>query len=147
MNGYNFLLWNVCEWICFITSPCIWMGWGPGTPAAHPFPKPYQVTPPPPAPVRNRGTQFSFYLPCLRDWYYNIWTLYRLARNSHISIYREAKLQYRNREQQEKRYVTEFLKAKSTSYISLGIIFLRCFSFSCNFCFFFLINTFLLFCQ
>ena len=26
------------------------MGWGPGTPAAHPYPKSWQVTPPPPVP-------------------------------------------------------------------------------------------------
>ena len=27
------------------------MGWGPGTPAAHPYPKSWQVTPPPPCPL------------------------------------------------------------------------------------------------
>ena len=38
---------NVYELVCFLTSPSIWSGWGPGAPAAHPYEKSWQVTPPP----------------------------------------------------------------------------------------------------
>ena len=41
----------------FLTSPSIWMGWGPGTPAARPYPKSWQVTPPPP--LRERILQYK----------------------------------------------------------------------------------------
>ena len=43
----QFSLWEVYEWVCFLTSPSKWIGWGPGTPAARPYPKSWQVTPPP----------------------------------------------------------------------------------------------------
>ena len=40
MNGYNFRYGiEVYDWFCFLTSLCIWMGWGPGTPVARPYPK------------------------------------------------------------------------------------------------------------
>ena len=42
----QFSIWEVYEWVMFFTWPGIWMGWGSGTPAAHPYPKPWQVTPP-----------------------------------------------------------------------------------------------------
>ena len=35
----QFSLWEVYEWVFFLTSPRIWIGWGPGTPAARPYPK------------------------------------------------------------------------------------------------------------
>ena len=44
----QFSIWEVYEWVMFFTWPSIWMGWGSGTPAAHPYPKSWQVTPPPP---------------------------------------------------------------------------------------------------
>ena len=44
----QFSIWEVYEWVMFFTWPGIWMGWGSGTPAAHPYPKSWQVTPPPP---------------------------------------------------------------------------------------------------
>ena len=43
----QFSIWEVYEWVMFFTWPGIWMGWGSGTPAAHPYPKSWQVTPPP----------------------------------------------------------------------------------------------------
>ena len=43
----QFSMWEVYEWVMFFTWPGIWMGWGSGTPAAHPYPKSWQVTPPP----------------------------------------------------------------------------------------------------
>ena len=43
----RFSIWEVYEWVMFFTWPGIWMGWGSGTPAAHPYPKSWQVTPPP----------------------------------------------------------------------------------------------------
>ena len=42
----QFSIWEVYEWVMFFTWPGIWMGWGSGTPAAHPYPKSWQVTPP-----------------------------------------------------------------------------------------------------
>ena len=42
----QFSIWEVYEWVMFFTCPGIWMGWGSGTPAAHPYPKSWQVTPP-----------------------------------------------------------------------------------------------------
>ena len=42
------LLYEVYEWVCFSTSTSIWIGWHPGTPTARPYPKSWQVTPPPP---------------------------------------------------------------------------------------------------
>ena len=44
----QFSIWEVYEWVMFFTWPGIWMGWGSGTPAAHPYPKSWQVTPPVP---------------------------------------------------------------------------------------------------
>ena len=44
----QFSIWKVYEWVMFFTWSGIWMGWGSGTPAAHPYPKSWQVTPPPP---------------------------------------------------------------------------------------------------
>ena len=41
----QFSIWEVYEWVMFFTWPSIWMGWGSGTPAAHPYPKSWQVTP------------------------------------------------------------------------------------------------------
>ena len=41
----QFSMWEVYEWVMFFTWPGIWMGWGSGTPAAHPYPKSWQVTP------------------------------------------------------------------------------------------------------
>ena len=41
----QFLIWEVYEWVMFFTGPGIWMGWGSGTPDAHPYPKSWQVTP------------------------------------------------------------------------------------------------------
>ena len=49
----QFSIWEVYEWVMFFTWPGIWMGWGSGTPAAHPYPKPWQVTPPPRALTRQ----------------------------------------------------------------------------------------------
>ena len=58
MNGWNLRIsiWKgtifamECIWTgLFLTSPCIWMEWGLGTPAALPYPKPWQVNPPPPS--------------------------------------------------------------------------------------------------
>ena len=43
----QFSIWEVYEWVMFFTWSSIWMGWGSGTPAAHPYPKSWQVTPPP----------------------------------------------------------------------------------------------------
>ena len=43
----QFSIWEVYEWVMFFTWPGIWMGWGSGTPAEHPYPKSWQVTPPP----------------------------------------------------------------------------------------------------
>ena len=48
MKWGQFSIWEVYEWVMFFTWPSIWMGWGSGTPAAHPYPKSWQVTPPPP---------------------------------------------------------------------------------------------------
>ena len=54
MNGLNLkiCIWmgtifamGVYEWVCFSASPSIWMGWAPGTPAAHPYSKTRQVAP------------------------------------------------------------------------------------------------------
>ena len=44
----QFSIWEVYEWVMFFTWPSIWMGWGSGTPAAHPYPKSWHVNPPPP---------------------------------------------------------------------------------------------------
>ena len=41
----QFSIWEVYEWVMFFTWPGIWMGWGSGLPAAHPYPKSWQVTP------------------------------------------------------------------------------------------------------
>ena len=46
----QFSLWEVYKWVCFLNSPIIWMEWGPGTPAARPYPNPWRVTNPPPRP-------------------------------------------------------------------------------------------------
>ena len=43
----QFSIWEVYEWVMFFTWPSIWMGWGSGTPAAHPYPKSWHVNPPP----------------------------------------------------------------------------------------------------
>ena len=54
----QFSIWEVYEWVMFFTWPGIWMGWGSGTPAAHPYPKSWQVTPhPPPPPPRGYGVK------------------------------------------------------------------------------------------
>ena len=54
----QFSIWEVYEWVCFSTSPSLWMGWGP-------YPKPWQVTPPPPrnvpANAPKRGHPFYGY--------------------------------------------------------------------------------------
>ena len=42
----QFSIWEVYAWVMFFTWSGIWMGWGSGTPAAHPYPKSWQVTPP-----------------------------------------------------------------------------------------------------
>ena len=40
----------------FLASSSIWMEWGPETPVAHPYPKSWQVTPPPPPDPSNYST-------------------------------------------------------------------------------------------
>ena len=42
----QFSIWEVYEWVMFFTWPGIWMGWGSGTPAAHPYPKSWVSDPP-----------------------------------------------------------------------------------------------------
>ena len=86
MNGYHFhiksiwmgylfhpksiwmgKIWKIVyEWVCFfLTSPSIWIGRGPGTPVAHPYPKSWQVNPPPPhviGELSNSIGELSFWL-------------------------------------------------------------------------------------
>ena len=56
----QFSIWEVYEWVMFFTWPGLWMGWGSGTPAAHPYPKSWQVNPPPPHPWVLRHIQRYF---------------------------------------------------------------------------------------
>ena len=62
----QFSIWEVYEWVLFFTWPSIWMGWGSGTPAAHPYPKSWQVNPPPPpcsiGRVDQRNNDFNFHI-------------------------------------------------------------------------------------
>ena len=61
----QFSIWEVYEWVMFFTWPGIWMGWGSGTPAAHPYPKSWQVTPPPvikPGKIENGKSKISTFV-------------------------------------------------------------------------------------